>query len=126
MNNNVEWVELTALEKANKELSPYQINEIASTDTEYIEMIFNDIMKSKVYVIGKYKLDYITDYGEIRVDFKDKAFYIYLDICDDGCNMIKWDDNVFKLMSQPLKRRISYCMRQAGIKIVKRNPEGRE
>lgn len=125
MNNNLEWVKLTALEGAIKEL-PYQINEIASTDTEYIEMIFNDIMKSKEYIIGKYKLDYITDYGEIRVDFKRKAFYIYCEICDDSCNMIKWDDNVFKLMSQPLKRRISYCMRRAGIKIVKRNPEGRE
>lgn len=126
MNNDIKHVELATLKEANKELPSYQINEIDSTDTEYIKMIFDDIMKSKEYIIGRYKLDYITDYGEIRVDFKRKAFYIYFDICDDGCNMIKWNDDVFKLMSQPLKQRISYCMRRAGIKLVKRNPEGRE
>ena len=126
MNNNVEQVELTTLKEANKELIPYQINEIDSTDTEYIKMIFDDIMKSKEYIIGRYKLDYITDYGEIRVDFKRKAFYIYCEICDDSCNMIKWDDNVFKLMSQPLKQRIYNNMRRAGIRLVKKNLEGRE
>ena len=127
MNNDIKHVELATLKEANKELpSSYQINEIDSTDTEYIKMIFDDIMKSKEYIIGRYKLDYITDYGEIRVDFKRKAFYIYFDICDDGCNMIKWNDDVLKLMSQPLKQRIYNNMRRAGIRFVKRNPEGRE
>ena len=125
MHYNAEWVELTALEVANKEL-PYQTNEIASTDKEYVEMIFDDIMKSKQHAVEGLGLNYITDYGEIRVDFKDKAFYIYSDICDNSCNMIKWDDNVFKLMSQPLKQRIYNNMRRAGIRFVKRNSEGRE
>ena len=34
-------------------------------------MIFNDIMKSKEYTVEGLGLNYITDYGEIRVDFKD-------------------------------------------------------
>ena len=123
MNNNIEQVELATLEKASEELPSFQTNEIDSTDTEYIKMIFNDIMKSKQYTADELGLNYITDYGEIRVDFKDKAFYLFCDICDDSCNMIKWNDNVFKLMSQPLKQRIYNNMRRARIRL---NLGGRE
>ena len=108
---------VSSLQKASDEMS-YHIEEIHSRDTEYIQGRFDDIMKAKRYRIKGHSLSYMTDYGKIRVDFKNKALYVYADTCGDGCDMIKMNHDVLGLMSNDLKHKIYSSIKQARIKLA--------
>ena len=99
----------------------YQVDKTDSTDTEYIKKIFDDIMASKECFLNGTGLNYITDYGEVRVDFKDRAIYVYHDICDDSCSVIELNGNVLRLMDVKLQQKIYGHMRKAGIGLVEKN-----